>query len=77
MKVEGSLSMSFIEAKAVLNDLLWQFNGNKNTSGLCRITEAMGHSFDVQFNSDNLVNINPKNFENKGQLAKYILDIVY
>ena len=69
--------MSFNDTKIILNDLLWQFNGNREENGLCRITEAMGHSFNVQFNDDRMVNVNPKDFENKGQLARYILDMVY
>lgn len=69
--------MTFKETKIILNDLLWQFNGNKEKCGLCRITEAMGHSFDVVFHDNKMVNINPKDFSCKGELAKFILDLCY
>ncbi len=69
--------MTFNETKVILNDLLWQFNGNKGNNGLCRITEAIGHSFDVVVNDNKKINIDPKKFSSKGELAKFILDICY
>ena len=69
--------MSFNETKTVLNDLLWQFNGNREDNGICRITEAMGHCFNVEFNNQNQMNINPSEFNTKGELAKFVLNAIY
>lgn len=73
--------MKFNETKQYLNDLLWEFNGTGNSlHGLESITEAMGGCFHVHYrNEENrgYMNINPKAYSCKGELAKQILNAIY
>ncbi|MGN1275994.1 MAG: hypothetical protein ACI4UK_03280 [Floccifex sp.] len=72
--------MKFEETKKILNDLLFQFNGHKQNSGLEKITEAMGGCFLISYKKNDekyQLNINPKSFSCKGELCKEILNAIY
>ena len=73
--------MGFSETKKILNDLLYQFNGNGDVKpGILRVMEAMGGCFYLTYQNGagkTSIKIDPKEFDCKGVLVKYILNLVY
>ena len=50
---KGELEMEFAQTKEILNDLLFQYNGNGDTKpGILKITEAMGGCFYVTYQNE-------------------------
>lgn len=78
---KGDLEMEFAQTKEILNDLLFQYNGNGDTKpGILKITEAMGGCFYVTYQNEKgkqSISIDPSQFTCKGALAKYILNLVF
>lgn len=78
---KGELEMEFAQTKEILNDLLFQYNGNGDTKpGILKVTEAMGGCFYLTYQNEKgkqNIKIDPSQFACKGTLAKYILNLVF